>query len=100
MRQDDLQRWEIGRDVVDEHRVHVLKLRAGAARLARAAAHRPGVKQAHEAQLRGGGPQRVESLVVRRELLQAGMELQPSETERLTGPARFIDREPSLPRID
>jgi hypothetical protein len=78
MRQDHGELRMVGGHVVQQHRVGIPELDAPAARQARADTGLPGVEHHRDAQLRGGLVQRVPALLVRREALQRGVQLQPA----------------------
>ena len=101
VREDDPQVREVHGDVVDQHRVRVLEPDAAAAGHAGADA---GLSAC------GTGPgtpsssidlvQRVGHPVVRREALEAGMELEAAHAVLLDQPACLADGGPALPRVD
>ena len=97
--EDDVQAAEVGRDVVDRHRVGVLQPHPAAARHARADPGRAGVEQRDQPGLLDHRVQRVERAVVGPEGLRVGVELEPARAA-LDPLARLAHGELALVRID
>ena len=100
MGQDDPQLREVDGDVVDEHRVRVLQPDAAAAGYAGPDPGLSGVEQRGHAELLDGVVQRVGHPVVRRETLDARVELETAYAVAGHQPARLAHPGPSLVRVD
>ena len=97
---DDLQLGKVGGHVVEEDGAAVAELDAAPARQAGAQARGPGVEQGGHPELRARGVEVVEAMVVGRELLTAGVQLQPPEAELGDRPPQLGHRRLSLPGVD
>ena len=97
--EDDVQLREVGRDVVDRHRVGVLQPHAAAAGHARADPGRAGMEQRDQPGLGDHLVQRVEGAVVGPEGLRVGVELEPARAA-LHPLARLAHAELALVRVD
>ena len=89
MRQDDRQRREVDRDVVDGHRVAVLEAHAAAAGHARADAAVARVEEDRQAGFGKDLVERVRDPVVGEELLQRRVQLEPADDPGIDEPPRL-----------
>ena len=99
MRQNYRQPGEVRGDVVEEHRVGIAELDAAATGQPGADPVLPGVEQRRDAQLFQRASQQAESLLVRRERLQAGVELEAAAEAGIGRPVSSNEAAVSMPTM-
>ena len=100
VREHDLERREVDRDVVDVDRIRVLEADAAAAGQARADARLPGVEERGQPRLLDHLVERVGHAVVREEALDVGVELEAAHPVVGDQAPRLVDAAPALVRVD